>query len=66
VAGSLFCYAGAVLLLVLGIQTVTRFAERPFDIVVGLLAACAVAVSLTTMGIVVGTTAGPKAESGAD
>jgi hypothetical protein len=50
---------------VLGIQTVTRFAERPFDIVVGLLAACAVAVSLTTMGIVVGTTAGPKAESGA-
>jgi hypothetical protein len=42
------------LLLVLGIKAVIRFAERPFDIVVGLLAVSAVAISLAILGVVVG------------
>ena len=50
-AGSLVCYAAAVLLLLLSIKAVTRFAERPFDIVVGLLAASAVAVAFEILGV---------------
>ena len=51
VAGSLVCYAAAVLLLLFGIKAVTRFAERPFDIVVGVLAASAVAVTFVILGV---------------
>ena len=50
--GQSACFAGAIAVLLSGFGAVSRFAENQFDILIGLLAVSAVAISTVTLGVV--------------
>ena len=60
--GQYACFAAALVILFFAVKAVTRFAESPFDIVVGLLAASALSVSAVTLGVVLPSSLRGKAD----